>query len=48
MGVIISQPKTSFLGVVFDGDHGFEGPRAPKAHLDTVKYEPVESPAQAL
>ena len=30
-GVIISQPKTSFLGVVFDVDHDFEGPRAPKA-----------------
>ena len=47
-GVIISQPKTSFLVVVFDGDHDFEDPRAPKAHLDTVKYKPVESPAQAL
>ena len=35
-GVIISQPKTSSLGVVFDVDHDFEGPRAPKAHLDTV------------
>ena len=35
-GVIISQPKTSFLGVVFDVYHDFEGPRAPKAHLDTV------------
>ena len=35
-GVIISQPKTSFLGVVFDVDHDFEGLRAPKAHLDTV------------
>ena len=23
--------------MVFDGDHDFEGPRAPKAHLDTVK-----------
>ena len=34
--MIISQPKTSFLGVVFDVDHDFEGPRAPKAHLDTV------------
>ena len=34
--MIISQPKTSFLGVVFDGDHDFEGPRAPKAHLGTV------------
>ena len=34
--MIISQPKTSFLGVVFDGDRDFEGPRAPKAHLDTV------------
>ena len=35
-GVIISQPKTSFLGAVFDVDHDFEGPRASKAHLDTV------------
>ena len=35
-GVIISQTKTSFLGVVFDEDHDFEGPRAPKAHLYTV------------
>ena len=34
--MIISQPKTSFLAVVFDVDHDFEGPRAPKAHLDTV------------
>ena len=34
--MIISQPKTPFLGVVFDGDHDFEGPRFPKAHLDTV------------
>ena len=43
--MIISQQKTSFLGVVFDVDHDCEGPRAPKAHLDTVKYKPVESPA---
>ena len=35
-GVIISQPKIPFLGVVFDVDHDFEGPRAPRAHLDTV------------
>ena len=35
-GVIISQPKTWSLGVVFDVDHDFEGPTAPKAHLDTV------------
>ena len=34
--MLISQPKTSFLGVGFDGDHDFEGPRVPKAHLDTV------------
>ena len=34
--MIISQPKTSFLESVFDVDHDFEGPRAPKAHLDTV------------
>ena len=43
-GVIISQPKTSFLGVVFDVDHDFEGPRAPKAHLDTVLDKPVTPP----
>ena len=43
-GVINSQPKIPFLGVVFDVDHDFEGPRAPKAHLDTVKYKPVTSP----
>ena len=47
-GVIKSQPKTSFLGSVFDVDHDFEGPRAPKAHLDTVKYKPIESPAPPL
>ena len=35
-GVIINQPISRFLGVIFDGDHDFEGPRAPKAHLDTV------------
>ena len=35
-GVITSQPKTSFLVVVFDGDHDFVGPRSPKAHLDTL------------
>ena len=23
--------------MVFDVDHDFEGPRAPKAHLDTIK-----------
>ena len=34
--------------MVIDGDHDFEGPRAPEAHLDTVKYNTVESPAQAL
>ena len=34
--MINSQQKKSFLGVVFDVDHDFEGPRAPKAHLDTV------------
>ena len=33
---MISEPKTSFLGVVFDGDYDFEGPRSPKAHLGTV------------
>ena len=35
--MILSQPKNPFLGVVFDVDHDFEGPRAPKAHLDTAK-----------
>ena len=34
--------------MVFDVDHDFEDPRAPKAHLDTVKYKPGESPGQAL
>ena len=34
--MIISQTKTSFLGVVFDVDHDFEGPRASKAHPDAV------------
>ena len=36
------------MGVVFDVDHDFEGPRAPKAHLDTVKYKPVTSPGTPL
>ena len=40
-GVIISQTKTLFLGVVFDVDHDFEGFRAPKAHLDTVLNKTV-------
>ena len=35
-GVIISQPIFRFLGVIFDGDHDFEGLRSPRAHLDTV------------
>ena len=42
--MIIIKPKTSFLGVVFDMDHDFEGPRAPKAHLDTVLDKPVTPP----
>ena len=46
--VAVVPPKTSLLGVVFDGDHDFEGPRAPKAHSDTGKYKPVESPAPPL
>ena len=36
MGVIFIQPEIPFLGVIFDEDHDFEGPRAPRAHLDTV------------
>ena len=34
----------SFLGLGFYGDHDFEGSRAPKAHLDTVKYKPTAPP----
>ena len=34
--MIIIQPKKPFMGVIFDEDHDFEGPRAPKAHPDTV------------
>ena len=40
-GVIIIQQKNSFLGVIFDEGHDFEGPRAPNAHLDTVLTKPV-------
>jgi hypothetical protein len=29
------------IGVIFDEDYDFEGPRAPKAHLDTVLAKPV-------
>jgi len=43
-GVIISQPIFRFLGVIFDGDHDFEGPRSPTAHLDTVLMKPVTPP----
>ena len=32
------------MGVIFDVDHDFEGPRAPKAHLDTVMNKPVIPP----
>ena len=39
---IISQPIFRFLGAVFDVDHDFEGPRAPKAHLDTAKEKGAE------
>ena len=39
--VIVSQPKTSFLRIVFDGDHDFEGLGSLKAHLDTVNCKPV-------
>ena len=46
--VIIIQPKTSFWGVGFDGDHDVEGPGAPKAHLDAVKYKPIAPPAHPL
>ena len=47
--MIISHPKTSFLGVVFDVDHdSFEGPRGPKANLDTVLTKPVTPPGHPL
>jgi hypothetical protein len=46
--VIIIQPKHTFLGVIFDEGHDFEGRRAPKAHLDTVLTKPVAPPGQAL
>ena len=46
--MIISQPKTSFLWVVFDVDHNFEGPRAPKAHLDTAKETVVSEKTPPL
>jgi hypothetical protein len=36
------------MGVIFDEDHDFEGPRAPKAHLDTVLTKRVTPPGQAL
>ena len=39
--MIIRKPKLRLGGVVFDGDRDFEGPRSPKAHLDTVKYKPT-------
>ena len=35
------------MGVIFDVDHDFKGPRAPKAHLDTVLTKTVTPPAQA-
>ena len=47
-GVLIIHPKTSFLGVVFNVDHDFEGPRGPKPHLDTVLTKPVTPPGHPL
>ena len=43
---MIIQTKNPFPGVIFDEDqdHDFEGPRAPKAHLDTVLTKPVAAP----
>ena len=35
-------------GVVFDVDHDFEGPRGPKAHLDTGLAKPVTPPGYPL
>ena len=43
-GVINNQPIFRFLGVIFDGDHDFEGHRSPIAHLDTVLRKPVTPP----
>ena len=47
-GGIIRKPIFRFLGVIFDGDHDFEGPRSPKAHLDTVLTKPVTPPGHPL
>ena len=45
---MISQPIFRFLVAVFDVDHDFEGPRGPKAHLDTVLAKPVTPPGHPL
>ena len=46
---MLSQPFFfRFLGVSFDEDHDFEGPRSPKAHLDTVLTKPVTPPGHPL
>eukprot|EP00964_Phaeocystis_antarctica_P030736 scaffold17386_cov63-Phaeocystis_antarctica.AAC.1 len=46
--MIIRQPIFRFLGVIFDGDHEFGGPRSPIAHLDTVLRKPVTPPGHPL
>ena len=46
-GEILIQPIFRFLGVIFDGDHDFEGPRSPKSHLDTVLRKLVTPPGRA-
>ena len=46
-GVIIRQLKTSFLEVVFDVDHDFEGLRAPEAHRKYQTVTPLGAPPLA-
>jgi hypothetical protein len=48
-GLIIIQPENPDYGGDFRrGSRVFDGPRAPKAHLDTVLTKPVAPPGQAL
>ena len=41
--MIISQPIFRFVGVVFDGDHDFEGPTHPGVLATKVRYFGVKS-----
>ena len=46
--MIIIQPEDWSMGVIFYVDHDVEGPRAPKAQLDTVLNKPVAQAGQTL